>query len=178
MKPQNIKKTKTLAILSILIGLSFILGQLKLFQLPLGGSITACQLLPIALAGYFFDFKKGILVGILVGLLNLLIGGFVIHPIQMLLDYPMGFGLVGLSGIFCDAKYGLIKGYWLGLFSRFICLFISGMIFFSNYVPENFNSFTWSLCYNGSCCFVEGVATSILILATSKQFEKIKSKII
>lgn len=178
MTKNSSKKIKYLTILSVLIVLSFLLGQIKIFQLPAGGSITAFSLLPIAFAGYCFGTGPGVLTGIIVGFLNLLFGGYIIHPVQMIIDYPLAYGAVGLAGIMSKKPYGLLKGYLVGLFFRFLCTFISGLIFFSSYAPENFDAFSWSLCYNLIYNSVEGAVTVILIVVTQKHFLGIKNKIL
>ena len=48
---------------------------------------------------------------------------FVIDPVfysipQLLVDYPLAFGALGLSGFFHDSKHGLIKGYIVGVLGR------------------------------------------------------------
>ncbi len=85
---------------------SFVLSQIKLFSLPQGGSITPFSMLFIILIGYFFGVKTGVLTGIVYGLLQLAFGGWVMHPMQLLLDYPLAFGALGLSGLFAIKSMG------------------------------------------------------------------------
>lgn len=97
------------------------------------------------------------------GFLSLILKPYMVHPVQLFLDYPIAFGCLGLAGVFYKAKYGLIKGYVLGVFGRFLCHFISGIIFFSSSTPENSNTFIYSLGYNASYIVPEAIAT-ILVL--------------
>lgn len=113
--------TKALAISALLVALSLILNQLVIFRMPQGGSITVFSMVPIVLCAYFFGVRRGLLAGMCVGLISLIFNPYVIHPIQLLLDYPLAFGSLALGGIFAAKKNGLIKGYIFGIFCRYIC---------------------------------------------------------
>lgn len=157
--------TKALAISSLLVALSTALSYVVLFKAPYGGSVTLFSILPIVLAGYFFTPRIGLIVGMSVGLLNLLLNPYIVHPIQLLLDYPLAFGALGLGSMFKKkSEYAIIFALWIGILLRYICAFLSGVIFFGAYAPEGFNSVTWSLVYNASYLLVEGVLTTILLL--------------
>lgn len=152
--------TKALTVTALLIALAVVLGEIKIFQMPQGGSITLLSLLPIVFCGYLFGVRRGVMAGICVGLLNLVFGPYIIHPIQLLLDYPIAFGAMGLSGLF---KNSLTKGYILGVFARYICAVLSGVIFFGAYAPEGFNALQWSLWYNITYLGVEAAITIVII---------------
>ena len=94
------KTTKYLVLCAVLIALSIGLNQIKLLHLPYGGSITLLSMLAATLAGYFCGPKWGLASGLALGLLNLIIGGYVIHPVQLALDYILAFTALGLSGFF------------------------------------------------------------------------------
>lgn len=175
-KPVDVK---ALTISSLLIALSVILGNIKIFEMPQGGSITLMSILPIVLCGYLLGTKRGVLAGICVGLLNLIFGPYIIHPLQLFLDYPIAYGALGLSGLVSNSKNGLTKGYLIGLAGRYICAFLSGWIFFGAYAPESFNAVTWSLWYNFTYLAAEGILTIIIINIPSvkKAFQSLKTQI-
>ena len=175
-KPVDVK---ALTISSLLIALSVILGNIKIFEMPQGGSITLMSILPIVLCGYLLGTKRGVLAGICVGLLNLIFGPYIIHPVQLFLDYPIAYGALGLSGLVSNSKNGLTKGYLIGLAGRYICAFLSGWIFFGAYAPESFNAVTWSLWYNFTYLAAEGILTIIIINIPSvkKAFQSLKAQI-
>ncbi|HKK96387.1 MAG TPA: energy-coupled thiamine transporter ThiT [Anaerovoracaceae bacterium] len=152
--------TKALTISALLIALAMVLGQIKLFQMPQGGSITLISMLPIALLGYIYGVKKSVMAGVCVGLLNLIFNPYIIHPMQMLLDYPLAFGAMGLSGL---SKKNLNIGYILGISGRYACAVLSGIIFFGSYAPEGWNTVKWSLWYNITYIAVEALITLVLI---------------
>lgn len=152
--------TKALAISAILVALATALGYITLFRMPQGGTITPLSMLVIVLAGYFFGFRKGFMVGAAVGLLNLLFTPYIIHPVQVLLDYPLAFGALAIGAFMSNwGKYSIFAVYVMGVLGRFTCSVLSGVIFFSQFTPEGFNSWTWSIVYNGSFMGVEAVIT-------------------
>lgn len=154
---------KAMTISALMIALALGLGQIKLFNMPQGGSVTLLSMLPIVLCGYLLGTRRGVMAGICLGLLNLIFNPYVIHPVQLLIDYPLAFGAMGMSGIFKDKKNGLTLGYIFGIFCRYICAVISGVVFFGSYAPEGFNALTWSLWYNITYIAAEGIITVIII---------------
>ena len=154
---------KALTISALLISLAVGLGQLKLFEMPYGGTVTVFSMLPIALCGYLLGTRRGVIAGMCVGLLNLIFGPYVIHPVQLLVDYPFAFGALGLAGVCSERKNGMVKGYLLGLAGRYVCAVVSGIVFFGAYAPEGFNAVTWSLFYNFTYLAAEGALTAVII---------------
>jgi len=166
----KIPATKILAISAILMALSVALGALTLFRMPQGGSVTPFSMLPIFLAAYYFGISKGMLVGAGVGILNLLLSPFIVHPVQVFMDYPMAFGALAIGGVLRNRKkIGMIGGYLIGVFCRYIVAVLSGFIFFSAYAPENFNGLTWSLWYNLTYLGAEAAMTVIVLLVPTVQ---------
>ena len=159
------KKTdvRALTTSALLIALAMVLGQIKIFSMPQGGSVTLLSILPVAVCGYLLGTKRGVMAGFCVGLLNLIFGPYVIHPVQLLMDYPIAFGAVGLAGLTRNSSNGLTKGYLIGIAGRYICAVLSGIIFFGEYAPEGFNAVTWSLWYNLTYLAAEGIITVIVI---------------
>jgi thiamine transporter len=156
---------KALAFSALLAALAVALGAITLFRMPQGGSVTPFSILPLFLAAYYFGVPRGILVGVAVGLLNLLINPFIVHPVQVLLDYPLAFGAVALGGVFRGwGKKGLIPGYLTGVLCRYAFAVLSGVVFFGTYAPEGFSGLTWSLWYNLTYLGVEAVLTVIVLM--------------
>lgn len=159
------KKTdiRALTVSALMIALSMVLGMIKLFEMPQGGSVTLFSTLPIVLCAYLLGTRRGVIAGFCVGLLNLMFGPYVIHPVQLLLDYPFAYGALGIGGIARNSGNGLTKGYIIGVICRYICAVMSGVIFFGEYAPEGFNAWTWSLWYNLTYLLAEGILTVIVI---------------
>ena len=91
---------------------------------------------------------------------------FVVNPIQVALDYPLAFGALGLAGFFRKAP---IVGVVVGVVGRFICHFISGLVFFATYAPAGQAPAVYSAIYNGSFLSIELVMTAIIILILEKR---------
>lgn len=169
--------TKTLVICAILVALSTALGAITLWRMPQGGSITPLSMIPIVMAGYLYGVRRGVMVGMCVGLLNLIFNPYVIHPLQLLLDYPLAFGALAFGAIFrSKEKYGLVVAFLLGLLCRYICAVISGIVFFASFTPPGFSAFTWSIWYNFTYLGIEGAA-SVAVLsipAVKSAFDRLK----
>ncbi len=155
---------KQLAFCAMAVALGTILSNIKLFHFPTGGSITLLSMMVIVLPGYWFGLGAGILTGVSYGVLQLIIDPYVLYPMQLVVDYFLAFGALGLSGLFCNAKTGLVKGYIAGVIGRFVFAVISGWIFFGSYAWEGWNGFTYSLVYNAIYIFAEAIITVIILL--------------
>ncbi|PKM49779.1 MAG: energy-coupled thiamine transporter ThiT [Firmicutes bacterium HGW-Firmicutes-7] len=157
-------KIKELTYSSIAIAIATVLSFVRIIRLPQDGSVTLCSMLFIVLIGYWFGVKQGILSGLVYGLIQLSLGGWVMHPIQLLLDYPLAFAALGLSGLFKNSENGLLKGLIFGAFGRFIFHFISGIVFFGSYaVEKGFNPVPYSIAYNSAYIGVEVFLTIIIL---------------
>lgn len=155
---------KQLAFCAVSIALGTVLSNIKLFDFPYGGSITLLSMLIICLPGYWFGLGAGLLTGVAYGVLQMLIDPYVLYPLQLVVDYLLAFGSLGLSGLFSNAKNGLVKGYSVAIFGRFVFAVISGWIFFGMYAWEGWNPFLYSVAYNGSYIFAEGILTILILL--------------
>ena len=82
---------------------------------------------------------------------------------QVILDYPLAFGALGLSGLFCNRKYGLQTGYIAGVLGRFIFSTLSGVVFFASYAPEGMNPWVYSSLYQGTYLGAEAAVTLAII---------------
>ena len=158
----NLKKNQTLSVkaltyCAICIALATVLSNVKIYKMPMGGTVTACSMLFISIIGYWFGAFAGILAAVAYGVMQLIFDPYIIHPVQLLLDYPFAFGILGISGFFANAKHGLVKGYILGALGRWLCSTISGIVFFYEYAGSQ-NVFVYSSLYN-----ITYIAPEILI---------------
>ena len=170
--------TTQIAFTSMAISLATVFSLLKLFAMPMGGSVTLLSMLLVTLVAYWYGPTAGILGGIVYGLLQMTIDPYIISIPQMLIDYPFAFGSLGLAGFLRNKKNGIIKGYLLGITGRFFFSFLSGVVFFGMYAPESFsvfgnevplNSLTYSALYNGGYIFGEGALTIAVLTVPSMQ---------
>lgn len=170
--------TKEISTIGILISLSFVASFIKVFQMPLGGSITAFSMFFITLTGYLFGIEKGFIAGVILGLLNFISNPFFFSINQVILDYILGFGSLGTGMFFVKkgVKFDLELNYIIGIVLRFICSSLSGYFYFLDYIPQNGNPIVYILIYNGSYIFGEGVIT--LFIISNKTFkERIKKQL-
>ena len=157
-------RVKELTYSGIAMGIATVLSSIKLFNLPQGGSVTACSMIAIVVIGYFYGLRQGVTCGFAFGLIQLALGASVMHPIQLLLDYPLAYAALGISGIFAHRKKGLALGLITGAFLRFLCHFISGVVFFASFAPEGWNPVLYSFVYNISYIGAEVLITLVIIL--------------
>lgn len=162
---KNVKlSSKQLAFSAMAMALAVVTSMIKLFELPMGGSVTLLSMLFVVLIGYWFGPKAGLMTAIAYGFLQLILEPYIIHPMQMLVDYIFAFGALGLSGIFSNKKHGLLIGYWVAVAGRFVFAFLSGMIFFGAYAEYYGMSIpVYSAVYNGSYLLAEGIITTVVI---------------
>lgn len=167
---------KQLAFCAMSIALGTVLSNIKVFRFPTGGSITLLSMLVISLPGFFFGVVPGILTGVAYGVLQMLVDPYILFPSQMIVDYILAFGALGLSGLFVNSKHALIKGYIAAIIGRYIFAVISGWIFFGSYAWEGWSALPYSLVYNAIYIFAEAAIT-VAVLAippVSKALGRIK----
>ncbi len=146
--------------------------------LPFGGTITV-SMLPIAYYSYRHGIGWGVGVGFVYSLLQMTLG-FYVPPANtwwavvlcVLLDYVIAFSVVGIANLFAKpfGKHRLI-GFGVGsvvvCVIRFLCSFLSGVILWGSYAPENMNVWVYSLVYNASYMIPNAILTGILAVALS-----------
>ena len=142
---------RMLANASLCIALSFILSYVRLYKMPQGGSITLVSMLPLFMFSYAYGVAPGMLTGMAYGFLQFIQDAYFVHPIELLLDYPLAFAMLGLCGLAPKfaKNLGMIPGIILGTLGRFLCAFTAGVIFFGMYAPEGQNVLMYSAVYNG-----------------------------
>jgi len=163
---------QALAEIGVAVALAAVLGQLRLFMMPQGGSVSL-ELLPIIFVAVRRGVVPGATAGLLYGLLQLgLPGAFVYHPLQAALDYPLAFMSLGVAG-FVDVRgwRSLALAVVLALAARFCCHFISGLIFFASYAPQWENAWMYSATYNLLYLVPEGVLTTLLLWPLLKAYD-------
>lgn len=172
--------TRTLSVAGVCVALSFALSFIRLWKMPQGGSVTLASMLPIMIFSYRFGEKKGVLVGLIYGLLQAVQDPFIIHPAQFILDYPIAFATIGLAGIFNGLKFNqkleplkFALSATFGAVLRFICHVLSGVFAFGAYALDAgaSNILIYSLAYN-SFVFVDLVLVIVVgvMLFSSKAF--------
>lgn len=156
--------TKQLVYASAAIALAMVTSMIKVFSLPMGGSVTLLSMLFIVLIGYWYGPVVGLAAGAAYGLLQFVIEPYFFTIPQVIVDYPLAFGALGLSGFFRNSGNGLTIGYLVGVIGRFFFAFLSGWIFFGSYAGDyGMAAPVYSFIYNGSYLGAEALITILIV---------------
>ncbi|MEA5075045.1 MAG: energy-coupled thiamine transporter ThiT [Coriobacteriia bacterium] len=142
-------RVRIAAEIGLTIALSAVLGLIGVWQMPQGGSLSF-TMLPIFVLALLRGPAVGVTAGALYGLVDLALEPYVYHPLQVLLDYPVAYGLCGLAGVFAASAARLVAAdrftasFWraslpgiaLGAIGRYAAHVTSGLVFFSSYAIE------------------------------------------
>ena len=150
--------------MAVATALAAVLGlfKLKLPHLLYGGSISL-HALPIFVIAIRHGVRRGIMIGVAYSAVNFALGPFFLHPLQVVLDYPLAFGALGIAGLSrsvwpltssgrmsSSSRLGLIGSIILASTVRFGMHFLSGMLYFAHLAPEGTSVWQFSVVYNAS----------------------------
>ena len=182
-KKKECSDTKMLAYAAISIATSFALSYVKLFSLPQGGSVTLVSFLPLMLFSYMFGVRKGVLVGVIYGIMQFIQSPWFVHPMQFLVEYPVAFSAVGLAGLLHERK--ILDKYMPVQFAisgvivaviRYLAHVIAGIFVWGSSDPS-YGVVAWSFLYN-AFVFVDMALTIVVgcILTASKSVRTMMDK--
>ncbi|WP_238903245.1 energy-coupled thiamine transporter ThiT [Clostridium sp. YIM B02506] len=161
MKAKKIEiTTQLITRIGIALALATVLKVFRLYHFPQGGSVTLGSMVPILIIAFMYGPLVGFLTGFLYGIITLFMDPYILHPVQVLFDYPLPFLALGLAGFF---KQNKLLGTSVAIFGRFICHFISGVAFFGSFAPEGMSPIVYSLFVNGLLVGVEGIICLVII---------------
>lgn len=170
------KNVRMLTEAAIMIAFSFVLSNIRLFQLPNGGSVTPGSMVPIVLfairwtgkreeTSYLKSLSICFIVAAVEGTLQFILGPkWSMHPVSIFFDYIIAFGVLGFAGIFGKRIAGVAVGVVLTVFLRYVCHVISGAVVFYEYAGAK-NPWIYSIGYNATFMGIELVLTVIITLA-------------
>ena len=178
---QLARRDKIMAVVmgGICIALSEVLSMIKLFEMPMGGAVTPAATLPLIIFCLCFGPLWGFGACLVFGVLQL-ITGQCMTPFQVILDYVLAYGLVGVVSFACptgEQRYlkNTIKRLAyikfvpailltiLGFICRFGSSVLSGVIFYSEWAGD-MNPWVYSITYNGTFMLPEAGITLVLML--------------
>ncbi|MCM0649487.1 energy-coupled thiamine transporter ThiT [Clostridium swellfunianum] len=170
--------TKIITNIGVALALGTVLKMIKFFQLPNGGSATLGSMVPILLIGLFYGSEIGLLTGLMFGLLDFILGPFIMHPVQVLFDYPLAFAALGITGYFKDkGKVQMLIGVVLAIAARFLFHFISGIVFYGSYAEPGQSAVAYSFLYNLSYLGPEAILCIIILaILPIKQLYSVMAK--
>ena len=166
----------------VMIGLAIILSKIKIYQAPSGGSVTAGSMIPIILFSMRWGLGPGIIAGVTFGLLKLMLGGWTFSPMQIILEYPIAFGCLGLAGMFSNSLtkikeinyFKVVSAVFVAIGGRFICHLLAGVIFFGDTLPEGINPWISSAIYQSTYLVPEFIIGAILLSLLWKPLSRIE----
>ena len=166
---------RAIAEIGVAIALSAVLSWLAQafpLRMPQGGSF-GLEMLPILFIAVRRGVVPGVVAGGLFGLLQLTgVAGtpYIYHPLQALLDYPLAFAGLGLAGLVSVGSLDqpgnvvrLAAAVTIGAGARFVCHFLSGLIFFAEYAPAWEAPWLYSLTYNLLYLLPSAVVTALVL---------------
>ena len=182
----------TLATCAVMLALAFALSCIKLFEMPMGGSITMASMLPIMLVSIKYGAISGVSTAFLYSLTQLLqafasgnVFPFCETPATLIVciffDYLIPFTVLGLAGILHNIKLtkkpeiNVYIGIIAVVFVRFICHFVTGVAIWGQWAPEGMGKYLYSLVYNGSFLLVDALICIIcaIIMFRERSFRKL-----
>lgn len=152
--------TRMIVHIGLMLALTVILHTFRLYHMPQGGSVTLGGMIPLLLIAFRYGPAVGYLSGFSYGLINLIQDPFILHPIQVLFDYPLPYMAIGLAGYFKDR---ILIGAIVGICGRFICHFISGSVFFASYAPVDMSPYWYSFVFNATYLIPEMIICLIIL---------------
>ena len=165
--------TRRLSEVSIAIALAAVLSllQIKLPHLIYGGSVSL-HMLPLLLVSVRHGLRAGVAAGTAYGIVNFLLTPIFLHPIQLILDYPVAFGCLGTAVAFGRAPIStgrLAAGFSLACIFRYFAHAICGFVYFGHLAPEGTPAWSFSLGYNASYLLPETILTLLVGLPIARR---------
>jgi thiamine transporter len=163
--------TRQMTEIAVLLAIAVVFELVAMFlpKMPQGGSFSL-SMLPIFIIALRQGPKIGIFAGVVYGLLDLMLNGFVLwHPMSFFLDYVIAFGLLGISGfIFKINKNSLplfITGIVIGSALRFFSHWLAGVLLFSQSLLEGYPDLPialGSVVYNATYMLPSMIVTAVI----------------
>ena len=156
MKNPKLRMLLSLVEGAIMVALAQVLGYLKIWQMPNGGSVTFVML-PIFVYCVRWGFGRGMLAAFALSVLQFLLdGGLALGWQSIIGDYLLAYSVLGIAGLFAGRKGGFFWGTLSGGAARLLVAWVVGATIWAEYMPERFFGMTmvspwiYSLLYNGS----------------------------
>ena len=175
---EHSKETRILVETIVFAALSAVLYTIRPYTLPFGGSVTLGSMVPVMWLSLRRGVRVGVVSGAIFGVLALLIdvmflgaSSIVATPVQVILEYPVAFGVLGLTGVFHKKTVApAIAGASISVFVKFLIhYFVGTFVWVTVYqFPPEWGQFLWPAVYNGSFLLLEFIISVVLIAALVK----------
>ena len=168
------KKTRFISEVAVSVSLAVICSLIRVWEMPQGGSV-ALTMIPILLVSMRCGAVAGMVSGAVYGVISLLIAGVIYHPMSVVLDYVLAFGILGVAGFFKKSTGGIVCGTIIGVAGRFICSTVSGAVIFKSFAPAGQNPWVYSVIYQATYLVPELIITLLCVLFLFKKAGRIFS---
>lgn len=165
--------TRQLSEISIGIALAAVLSLLrvKLPHLLYGGSVSL-HMLPILLVAVRHGTRAGVVAGAAYGIVNFLLTPYFVHPIQLVLDYPVAFASLGTAALIAGPTTGRLRlalAILLACATRLLAHTVSGFVYFGDLAPAGTPAWSYSIAYNSSYLVPETLLTLLVGLPIARR---------
>lgn len=155
---------------AIFVAIAELLGYLKIWHMPEGGSISL-MMLPIVIYALRWGLGQGLLAGLALGILDFMLGGGVAIGWQSIIgDYVVALTALGLAGLGHKRGFpGVLVGSILGCLGRFVSIWVTGATLWGEYMYDIYglpmdNEFVYSFLYNLPV-LISGIITVVICVA-------------
>ena len=156
---------------AVVVALSLALGNIRLLELPAGGSISFGAL-PLLAFAVVYGPRSALWPCLVAGAAHALSGGTIVHPAQLLLDYGLAYAALALAGLGRErATLGVAAAVAAAVSLQFACFVISGTIFFGA-GAETSAALTYALAYNATTALPELVLAVWLVPAVARAIRR------
>ena len=187
----------------MMVALSTVLSMVKIWEAPLGGSVTLFSMVPIILCGFLHGAKMGFFSAFVYAVIQLLLGiGTVAYVPEafavvlcIFLDYILAFSCLGVSG--CFRSLSLFKsekvnryvnvtiGSLVALLLRFFFHVLSGAVVWYSITKDGgwneavfkYGKWAYSLIYNSGFMVPEIILTLLAVPVSAALIRLIGGKI-
>jgi len=157
--------------------LDYISGLLGVAVWANGGSVSL-GMLPVFIMAFRHGIKGGLLTGFLVGLIQILFAssGYLLHPIQVALDYYVAYMVVGFAGIFAakvkeNGPRYILLGVLVGGGLRLVSHLLAGYVWWNTWAPEGMNITLYVFLYNASYMIPSMIVCYFILVPTYKRLK-------
>lgn len=158
--------TQEMAEMGIAVALGVALGYLSkaIWSMPMGGTLEL-GVIPVLYIALKWGWRDGLLAGLALGLVTMATDWYFVHPVQIILDYPLPGLVLGLAGL---PVFQRSDRWWLGVLTggtlRYLCHVVSGIVFFATYAKDwHMTPFWYSMSYNAAYV-VPSITIALLVL--------------
>ncbi|HEL9599251.1 TPA: energy-coupled thiamine transporter ThiT [Streptococcus suis] len=170
-------KLSTLSEVAIFSAIALVFDKFPLFTMPQGGSVSLVML-PILLVALRHGLMTSLLIGGIVGTIQLFYGGYFLNIFQVFLDYALSYAGIGLAGLLAplltkqkDLRQAALIISLSGLLGgsiRLLATFLSGIIFYADYAPAGTPVWLYSFTYNISYILPSSIIACFLLILLFK----------